>query len=190
VKTEVGTDFSGSSDNAFGLTYPVCGKVEKVLPIDAPEPLANHVTSPHYDNANLMHDIAMGRSVTGFLHPVNKIAMEWYSKNQATIETETYGSEFVATIGCVEQSIDLHNTLQSLSLSVPIRGESYMFGNNDMSVVNSSKQWNSTKLHKHHYMLSIHHIGEVLTAGILGFISQQGMITPLTSLINIGDIHR
>jgi hypothetical protein len=43
-----------------------------------------------------------------------------------------------------------------------------MFGNNDKSVVNSSKQWN-TKLHKHHYMLSIHHsIGEVTTAGILG----------------------
>jgi hypothetical protein len=43
-----------------------------------------------------------------------------------------------------------------------------MFGNNDKSVFNSSKQWN-TKLHKHHCMLSIHYIGEVITAGILGF---------------------
>jgi hypothetical protein len=86
VKTEEGADFSGSSDNDFGLTYPVCGKVEKLLPIDAPEPPGNYVTSPHYDNANLINDIAMGRSVTGFLLPVNKIPMEW-STSVDTIQT-------------------------------------------------------------------------------------------------------
>ena len=96
VKTEEGTDFSGSS-------HPVCGKVEKLLTIDAPEPPGNHATSSHYDNTNLIHDIVMGRLVTGFLHPVNKTPMEWYSNVQ------TFTSKSKCTI----------------------RGESYIVGNND-----------------------------------------------------------
>ena len=37
-----------------------------------------------------------GRSVTGILHLVNGTPFEWYSKKQSTVETATYGSEFVA----------------------------------------------------------------------------------------------
>jgi hypothetical protein len=51
---------------------------------------------------NLRHDIAMGRSVTGILHLMNKAPIEWYSKKQATVETATYGSEFVAARICTE----------------------------------------------------------------------------------------
>jgi hypothetical protein len=58
-----------------------------------------------------MHYIAMGRLVTGILHLVNMTPIEWYSKEQANVETATYGSEFVAARVCVEQIIDLHNTL-------------------------------------------------------------------------------
>jgi hypothetical protein len=76
----------------------------------APEPLGNYVTT-HYVDANLMHDIATGRSVTGILHLMNKTSIEWYSKKQATVETATYGSEFVAARVCTEQIIDLRNTL-------------------------------------------------------------------------------
>jgi hypothetical protein len=63
--------------------------------VDAPESLGNYVTLTHYVNANLIHDVATGRSVTGILHLVNKTPIEWYSKKQATVETATYGSEFV-----------------------------------------------------------------------------------------------
>jgi hypothetical protein len=99
-----------------------------LLPVDAPEPLGNYVTLTHYVDANLMHDVATGRSVTGILHLVNKTPIEWYSKKQATIETATHGSEFVAARLCVEQIIDLCNTLRYLG--VPIREKSYMFGDN------------------------------------------------------------
>ena len=43
-----------------------------------------------------MHDILTGRSVTAMLYLVNKTPLDWYSKKQATVETATYGSEFVA----------------------------------------------------------------------------------------------
>ena len=112
-----------------------------------------------------MHDISTGRSVTGILHLVNKTPIEWYSKKQATVETATYGSEFVAARICVEQIIDLRNTLRFLG--VPVREKSYMFGDNK-SVVDSSMQLNA-KLHKRHTMVSFHRVREAIAAGILGF---------------------
>jgi hypothetical protein len=53
-------DYSDLPDNVHDWTYSVYGQVEEFLPMDAPEPLGNHVTLTHYVDANLMHDIAMG----------------------------------------------------------------------------------------------------------------------------------
>ena len=66
------------------------------------------------------------------------------------METATYGSEFVAARICVEQIIDLRNTLRYLVVS--ICKKSYMFGDNE-SVVNLSLI-PYAKLHKRHTALS------------------------------------
>jgi hypothetical protein len=173
IRTEE-PDFSDLPDNVHDWTYSVYGKVEELLPLNAPEPLGNHVTLSHYVDANLMHDITTGRSVTGILHLVNKTPIEWYSKKQATVETATYGSEFVAARVCVEQIMDLRNTLRFLG--VPVREKSYMFGDNK-SVVDSSMQLNA-KLHKRHTMLSFHRVREAIAAGILGFYFVPGDDNP------------
>ena len=47
-------------------------------------------------DANLNQCLATGKSLTGCLHFVNKTPVDWYSRKQATVETATYGSEFVA----------------------------------------------------------------------------------------------
>ena len=61
-----------------------------------PEPLGEAVITTTTMNANLHHCLATGKSLTGCLHFVNKTPVDWYSKMQATVETATYGSEFVA----------------------------------------------------------------------------------------------
>jgi hypothetical protein len=71
------------------------------------------------------------------LHMINKNPLDWYSKNQATVKTATYGSEFVAARVFVEQIIDLQNNLWSLG--VPMRCRSCMFGDKK-SVVDRSMQ--------------------------------------------------
>jgi hypothetical protein len=106
--------------------------------------------------------------------PFNKTPIDWYSKKQATVETATYGSEFVAARICVEQIIDLRTTLRYLR--VPTREKSYMFGDNK-SVVDSSMQLHA-KLHKWHTMLSFHHIREVIASGIVAFFFIPGDINP------------
>jgi hypothetical protein len=97
-----------------------------------------------------MHDVTTGKLVTGILHIINKTPLDWYSKKQATVETATYGSEFVAARICVEQIIDLRSTLRYLE--VPVWEKNYMFGDNK-SVVDSSMGLHG-KLHKRHTMLS------------------------------------
>jgi hypothetical protein len=99
-----------------------------VLPKDAPEPLGKYVTLTHIVDANPMHDVTPGKSVTGILHLVNKTPLDWYSKKQATVETAMYGSEFVVARICVEQTIDLQSTLRYLG--VLDKEKNYMFGNN------------------------------------------------------------
>jgi hypothetical protein len=89
----------------------VYGNVRELLPKDAPEPLGKYVTLSHYVDANLLHNITSGKSVTGIPHLVNKTPIDLYLKKQATVETATYGSKFVAARVCVEQIIDLCTTL-------------------------------------------------------------------------------
>jgi Reverse transcriptase (RNA-dependent DNA polymerase) len=47
------------------------GKVEVLLPRDAPKPLGKMVTTVTYMDANLYHDMLNGRSMTGVLHLCN-----------------------------------------------------------------------------------------------------------------------
>ena len=79
-------------------------------------------------DANLNHCLAIGKSLTGCLHFVNKTPIDWHSKKQATVETSTYGSEFVAAKTATEQFMVIKQTLRYLEL--PIGSESFLFGDN------------------------------------------------------------
>ena len=162
VRTEE-PDYSDIPEFEYDWSKSVYGDVTELLPTDAPEPLGKFVTLSHFFDANLMHDIVTGRSVTGILHLVNKTPFEWFSKKQPTVETATYGSEFVAGRTCVEQIIDHRCTLRYLG--VPIREKSYMFGDN-MSMVDSSTKVDA-KLHKRHTILSFHRVREAVASGMV-----------------------
>ena len=92
-------------------------------------------------DANLHHDQVTGKAVTACLHMVNATPSHWHTKRQATVETATFGSEFVAARIATDQIIDLRYTL--MYLGVPVRSKSYMFGDNK-SVVDSASIPTST----------------------------------------------
>jgi hypothetical protein len=77
-----------------------------------------------------------GRSVTAILHFLNQTPMDWYSKKQATVETATFGSEFIAARTTIDQIIDLRMTL--CYLGIPIQEKSYVFGDNKTIIDASS----------------------------------------------------
>jgi hypothetical protein len=167
-------DFTELPDQDYEWCNTVYGDVEEEIPNDIPEPLGNWVTLSHYVDANLHHCLLTGRSVTGILHFMNKTPVDWFSKKQNTVETATYGSEFVAARICTEQVIDLRLTLRYLG--VPIRTKSYMFGDNK-SVISSASVPDS-KLQKRHLALSFHRVRAAIAAKVLGFYFIDGIDNP------------
>jgi hypothetical protein len=143
-------------DKHYEWEHSVYEGAEELLPSDAPKPLGKPVVMTMYVDANLYHDFVNGRSVTGVLHLFNQTVVDWYSKKQATVETATYGAEFVATRTAMEQIIDLR--LQLSYLGVSVKGSTMMFGDNK-SVVNSASIPHA-RLHKPHNALSFHKVRE------------------------------
>ena len=121
-------DYSFLPDQDFDWTYSVYGDVHEILPDNMPEPLGESETTTTTMDANLNHCLATGKSLTGCLHFVNKTPVDWYSKKQATVETATYCSEFVAAKTATEQIMDIRQTLRYLG--APITTKSFLFGDN------------------------------------------------------------
>jgi hypothetical protein len=73
-------DDSDVPDHQYDWTYTIYGNTKEVLPKDAP--LGKHVTLSHYVDANLMHDVTTGKSVTGILHLINKTPLDGTLRNK------------------------------------------------------------------------------------------------------------
>ena len=132
-------------------------------------------------DANLNHCLATGKSSTACLYFVNKTPVDQYSKKQATVETASYGSEFVAVKTGTEQIMDVRQTLRYLGAS--ISSISFIFGDN-RSVVTSATLPHSA-LTNHHNILAFTEIWKPLLQNH-GFL---GSNLPTTSVIcspNIG----
>ena len=85
---------------------------------------------------------------------VNQTPIEAYSKKQATVETATYGSEFVAARTATEQKIDLRFTLRSMG--VPIEEKAWMLGDNQSVITSSTIPF--SLLSKRHNALAYHRV--------------------------------
>jgi hypothetical protein len=164
VCTEI-PDYSAIPDKVYDWEQSVYAGFEEEVPDNCPEPLGKEVVMTTFVDANLYHDLVNGCSVTGIPHLFNKTVIDWYSKKQATVETATYGSEFVNARTAVGQILDLRIKLGYLD--VPIKGNTVMFGDNE-SVINSSCIPHA-RLHKRHTALSFHCIHEAVAAGVIKF---------------------
>lgn len=83
-------DYSDLPETVYDWSKSIYGDISEEIPHDAPEPLGKFVTLTHFVDANLMHDMVTGRSVTGILHYVNKFPFDWFCKKQGTIQTASY----------------------------------------------------------------------------------------------------
>jgi len=145
--------------------YTVYGRSTEEVPHNAPVPKGKPVRTTTFVDANLLHDVSTGKSVTGILHLLNQTPLDWFSKRQGQVETATYGSEFVAARTATEQITDLRYTLRMFG--VPLDGPSWMFGDNQ-SVITSSTIPHST-LSKRWNALSYHRVREAVAAGYVLF---------------------
>ena len=110
-------DFSNLVIPEYDWSSTAYGTVREAVPHDAPTPLGKPVVTVLYVDANLLHCLNTGRSVTGILHFLNGTPIDWYSKKMATVETATYGAEFLSARTCVEQLFDLGCRCRNIEIS-------------------------------------------------------------------------
>jgi hypothetical protein len=158
----------------YDWTCSVHGESKEEVPSDMPVPRGNSVRTSTFEDANLMQDLTAGRSVTCILHLVNSTPVDWFCELQGSIETATYGSEFVAARLATEQIMDVCCTLRSLG--APTHGKARMFGDN-ASVITSSMIPHSSS-NKRHNALSYHRVCEAIASDLLWFFHIQGKVNP------------
>ena len=128
-----------------------------------------------YLDANLHHDQGTWRTVSACLHLVNATLIHWHTKGQATGETTTFASEFVAPRITADQIIDLRYT--PVYLGVPIRAKCN----------NKSESMPTSTLCKKSTMSFYHRVREAIAAGYLQLTGRMESLTLQTSSANTGN---
>ena len=167
-------DYSDLVEPDVDWARTVYGDVKEVIPDNIPEPLGKPVVLTTYFDANLYHDMITGRSMTGILHFVNGTPFDWYSKKQNTVETATYGSEYVAGRTAVEQVMEIRNYFRYLG--VPVLGKTRVFGDNE-SMIKSSTLPHSV-LTKRHNAISYHKVREAVASDMMSLHHIPGTENP------------
>ena len=103
------------------------------------------------------------RSRTGVIIFVNKAPILWYSKGQNTVESSTFGSEFVAMRQAVDMNDSIRYKLRMFGIS--ITGATNVFADN-MSVITNSTVPSST-ISKKHFTICYHRVRESVAAGVI-----------------------
>jgi hypothetical protein len=101
-----------------------------------PEARGKYVSTTCFVDADHAGCHETRRSHSGVLLFVNRAPVMWYSKRQNTVETSTFGSEFVAMKIAVELVEGLRYKLRMMG--VPIDGPTSVFCDNAAVVINTT----------------------------------------------------
>jgi hypothetical protein len=71
------------------------GNVEESIPSNAPEPRGKDIDLQLYVDSDHAGEKCTRRSLMGFFVFMNTALVQWFSKQQATIETSVFGAKFV-----------------------------------------------------------------------------------------------
>lgn len=148
-------------------TYP---DAEEPIPINAPEPRGLPVSMTCFCDADHAGCLQTRRSQTGIIIFVNRSPILWYSKRQNTVESSSFGSEFVAMRTAVEMIEGLRYKLRMMG--IPIDGATDVFCDNESVVKNSSRP--ESVLKKKHNAIAYHLCREAQAAGIIRIAWENG----------------
>ena len=133
------------------------------VPENAPEPRGRPLQLNVYCDSDHATNKITRRSHTGILIFANMAPISWFSKRQNTVESSTFGSEYVALRIAIEKIISLRYKLRMMG--VPIDGSTNVFVDNE-SVVRSSMNPEAS-LKKKHVSIAYHKARESFAANIV-----------------------
>lgn len=133
------------------------------MPPRMPAPRGRQVKISCYVDANHAGNLVTRRSQTGFVIFINNAPIIWYSKRQNTVESSTFGSEFVAQRTALEAIKALRYKLRMFGLEIDGPADVYC---DNQSVVTSTQIPSST-LTKKHNAINYHALREAVAAKII-----------------------
>lgn len=109
---------------------------QEELPANMPEPRGTGFVIRAKVDADHASDSVTRRSRTGFLVYINMGLVCWHSKKQTSVESSSFGSEFVAMKQCCEYLRGLRYKLRMMG--IPVTGPCYIEGDNQSVLANTT----------------------------------------------------
>jgi hypothetical protein len=128
-----------------------------------PEARGNAIQINCFVDADHAGNRVTRRSHTGILIFINRAPIIWYSKAQNTVESSTFGSEFIATKIAVDLVEALRYKLRMFG--VPLDGAANMFIDNQSVVLNSTIP--SSTLKRKHNSIAYHRVRESIAESMI-----------------------
>jgi hypothetical protein len=136
---------------------------EEAIPRDAPEPRGVSVVTSCFVDSDHAGCRLTPRSHTGVLIFVNNAPILWHSKRQNTVESSTFGSEFVALRMAADMIEGLRYKLRMMG--IPLDESTSVFCDNEGVVKNTTAP--ESPLKKKHEAICYHRCHEALAAGYI-----------------------
>ena len=158
-------------------TNTVYGQCSEDIPTNIPQPRGFGFKMRAYVDSDHAGDSITRRSRTGFIIFLNNAPIYWTSKKQGSIETSSFGSEFIAMKACCEYIRGLRYKLRMMG--IPCDFPAYIFGDNQSVLVNSSKPFSMLK--KKSSSVAYHFVRE-------GVAKNEWIVTYVNTHDNFADI--
>ena len=137
------------------------------LPPNMPTPHGKHVEITAFVDADHASNRVTRRSHTGIIIMVNMAPVIWYSRRQNTVESSSFGSEFIAMRIAVDQIEALRYKLRMFGVPLSRTGEeplpAIIYCDNQSVVTNASDAL--SKLNKKHNSIAFHRVREACAGG-------------------------
>ena len=134
--------------------------IKEATPPNMPEARGLFMSTSLFVDSDLAGDKSIRRSQTGILIFCNKAPIHWYSKQQPSVETSTFGAEFHAMKTAVELTEALRYKLRMFG--VPIEGPTSVFCDNEAVYKNTVLP--ESTLNKKHHSIAYHRCREAVAS--------------------------
>jgi hypothetical protein len=147
------------------------GDVKEEMPPQMPEPLGSSINMTAFVDANHAGNVVTRRSHTGIIIYLQNTPIVWHSRRQnSTVETSTFGSEFVALRCARDLIVALRYKLRMFG--VPIERPTKVLCDNQGVVKNASIP--ESVLSKKHNAINYHAVREAVAAKIIQVGKEDG----------------
>ena len=157
--------------------HTVYGAGSEEKPANAREPRGFGFKIRAYVDADHAGDTITRRSRSGFIVFLNSAPIYWTSKKQTSIETSSFGSEFIAMKVCCEYLRGLRYKLRMMG--IPCDFPSYIYGDNQSVLANSTNPFSQLK--KKSSSIAYHYIRE-------GVAKDEWRTTYINTHYNLADL--